>query len=71
MRYEDGEVLSCGVGCEDAGVMSESYFVEFYIEHQDYQIMTEEEFREWETKALMMRELTETNDNEPKEIRCK
>jgi len=71
LRYEDGDVIQTYVGSDLAGCNPESYFLEFYIEHQDYQIMTEEQFREWETKALMMRELTEITDNEPKESKCK
>ena len=66
MKCEDGEVLSCFAGSDLAGCNEESYFIEFYLEHQDYEIMTEEQFKEWETKALMMRELTEIIDDEPK-----
>lgn len=68
---DNKEIYSHTVGSDLAGYIRSSYLVEHYHEYKDYNKMTEEEFREWETKALMMRELTETNDNEPKEIRCK
>lgn len=67
MREDDNkEIYSHTVGSEEAGYIHSSYLVEHYHEYKDYIKMTEEQFKEWETKALMMRELTEIIDDEIK-----
>lgn len=64
--YEDGEILDCYAGADVACIRNQSFLLRFEEENKGYKLMNEEEFKEWETKALIMRELTEIENHEPK-----
>ena len=64
--YGDGEILETHAGSDVGCCHPPSFLPKYQIEHPEYKLMNEEQFEEWENKALIMRELTEDKSDRNK-----